>query len=71
MSPVPRADRRRQEVPLVFYGVIGQDVKEKTSPSFFNFEEIVIVLDYTSQILEMREIKVCGKLVDRFSISIS
>ena len=49
---------RRQKVPLVFHGVIGQDLKEETSPSFFNVEEIVIVLDYIRQVLDMRENKV-------------
>ena len=52
-------DARKKKVPLGFYVVIGQDLKEETSPSLFNVEEIV------------RENKVCGKLVDRFSISIS
>jgi len=52
---------RRQRVPLVFHGVIGQDLKEETSPSFFNVEEIVIVLDYIRQVLEMKENKVLAK----------
>ena len=60
-------DARKKKVPLVFHGVIGQDLKEETSPSFFNIEEIVIVLDYIRQILEMRENKVCGRLVERFT----
>eukprot|EP00090_Calanus_glacialis_P008453 TRINITY_DN16803_c0_g1_i1.p1 TRINITY_DN16803_c0_g1~~TRINITY_DN16803_c0_g1_i1.p1 ORF type:complete len:987 (-),score=378.79 TRINITY_DN16803_c0_g1_i1:278-3136(-) len=54
-------DARKKKVPLVFHGVIGQDLKEETSPSFFNIEEIVIVLDYIRQILEMRENKVLPK----------
>ena len=49
--------------------VMPGDLKEETSPSFFVVEEIVIALDYTRQIFEMRENKVCGKLVERFSIS--
>ena len=49
---------RKQKVPLVFHGVIGQDLKEESSPSFFNVEEIVIVLDYIRQVLEMKENKV-------------
>jgi len=52
---------RKQRVPLVFHGVIGQDLKEETSPSFFNVEEIVIVLDYIRQVLDMRENKVQAK----------
>jgi len=52
---------KKQKVPLVFHGVIGQDLKEETSPSFFNVEEIVIVVDYIRQILDMKENKVLPK----------
>ena len=33
-------DARKKKVPLGFYVVIGLDLKEETSPSFFNVEEI-------------------------------
>ena len=56
-----------RKIPLIFRGVIGEDLREEISPSFFNIEEILIVLDYIRQILEMRENKVCGSLVERFS----
>jgi len=52
---------KKEKVPLVFHGVIGQDLKEETSPSFFNVEEIVIVLDYIRQVLDMKENKVLAK----------
>eukprot|EP00092_Neocalanus_flemingeri_P108624 GFUD01139505.1.p1 GENE.GFUD01139505.1~~GFUD01139505.1.p1 ORF type:complete len:1236 (+),score=447.39 GFUD01139505.1:45-3752(+) len=54
-------EARRKKIPLVFHGVIGQDLKEETSPSFFNVEEIVIVLDYIRQICEMTKNKVLPK----------
>jgi len=54
-------EARRKKVPLVFHGVIGQDLKEETSPSFFNIEEVVIVLDYIRQICDMKENKVQPK----------
>jgi len=54
-------EARREKVPLVFHGVIGQDQKEETSPSFFNIEEAVIVLDYIKQICQMKENKVQPK----------
>ena len=49
---------RRNKVPLIFHGVIGQDLKEESSPSFFNIEEIIIVRDYIKKLLEMRQNKV-------------
>ena len=49
---------KRNKVPLIFHGVIGQDLKEETSPSFFNIEEIVIVRDYIKKICQMKENKV-------------
>merc|ERR1719483_1192279 len=52
---------KKQKVPLVFHGVIGQDLKEETSPSFFNIEEAIIVLDYIRQILDMKQNKVLPK----------
>ena len=52
---------RRNRVPMIFHGVIGQDLKEEASPSFFNIEEIVIVRDYIKKLCEMRENKVKPK----------
>lgn len=49
---------RANKVPLIFHGVVGQDLKEETSPSFFNPEEIVIVMDYVKKILEMNRNRV-------------
>ena len=49
---------RRNKVPMIFHGVIGQDLKEESSPSFFNIEEIIIVRDYIKKLLEMRQNKV-------------
>ena len=43
---------------MIFHGVIGQDLKEESSPSFFNVEEIIIVRDYIKKLLEMRQNKV-------------
>lgn len=37
---------RTREFPLVFHGVVGRDVREANSPSFFNVEECVLVRDY-------------------------
>jgi superfamily I DNA and/or RNA helicase len=34
------------EVPVIFHAVIGQDMQEKNSPSFFNPHEVSKVLQY-------------------------
>jgi len=54
-------DARRNKVPMIFHGVIGQDLKEETSPSFFNIEEVVIVRDYIKKLLDMRQNKISPK----------
>ena len=54
-------DDRRNKVPMIFHGVIGQDLKEETSPSFFNIEEVVIVRDYIKKLLDMRQNKISPK----------
>ena len=37
--------------PIIFHGVIGQDMREERSPSFFNAEEVSIVHDYVNSLL--------------------
>ena len=51
-------EARRNKVPMIFHGVIGQDMKEQSSPSFFNVEEVIIVRDYIKQLLDMKDNKV-------------
>merc|ERR1711910_220161 len=43
----------RGTTPLLVHGVTGQDLREQSSPSFFNPEEVVIVMDYIDQVLAM------------------
>merc|ERR1712112_716600 len=54
-------EAKKNKVPMIFHGVIGQDLKEQTSPSFFNIEEIVIVRDYIKKLLDMKENKIQAK----------
>ena len=42
---------------MIFHGVIGQDVKEKAW-SFFNPDEVLIVVDYVKRLLKMTANKV-------------
>ena len=47
---------------MIFHGVIGQDLKEESSPSFFNPEEVTIAVDYVKKLLQMRTNKVRNSL---------
>ncbi|XP_023217489.1 putative helicase mov-10-B.1 isoform X2 [Centruroides sculpturatus] len=38
--------------PIIFHGVISQDKREPNSPSYFNPEEISVVMDYIEKLLE-------------------
>ena len=37
--------------PMIFHGIIGEDKREARSPSFFNAEEAVLVVDYIQDLL--------------------
>ena len=48
--------------PMIFHGVVGEDKREDRSPSFFNAEEAVIVVNYLEKLLTNKQ-KVLGLLV--------
>lgn len=54
-------EAKRNKVPMIFHGVIGQDLKEESSPSFFNPEEVAIVVDYVKKLLQMRTNRIQAK----------
>ena len=41
--------------PLIFHGVYGTDKREARSPSFFNPEEVAIVVDYVLDLLNNKQ----------------
>ena len=41
--------------PLIFHGVISEDKREARSPSFFNAEEAVIVVDYIQELFTAKK----------------
>ncbi|XP_060788136.1 putative helicase mov-10-B.2 [Neoarius graeffei] len=41
----------KTDFPLIFHGVLGKDERELNSPSFFNTNEIAIVVDYLKKLL--------------------
>ena len=40
---------------MIFHGVIGEDKREARSPSFFNAEEAVTVVDYIQDLLTTKK----------------
>lgn len=42
---------------MLFHGVIGEDMREERSPSFFNPDEVSIVVDYVKHLMDIKKIK--------------
>lgn len=51
-------DASRGKIPFLVHGIIGQDLREETSPSFFNPEEVYVVMDYVVKVLGSKDIDV-------------
>jgi len=49
--------------PMVFHGVVGRDEREERSPSFFNVDEISVVMKYVGSLLECSQPKVSPKQI--------
>ncbi len=45
----------KQGFPMIFHGVVGEDKREARSPSFFNAEEAVIVVNYVEKLLTNKQ----------------
>jgi len=45
----------KQGFPMIFHGVVGEDKREERSPSFFNAEEAVIVVNYLEKLLTNKQ----------------
>ena len=41
--------------PVVFHSVIGEDMREERSPSFFNASEVAIVINYIEELMAARK----------------
>ena len=46
---------KRPGFPILFHGIVGEDKREARSPSFFNAEEAVVVVDYIQELLMAKE----------------
>lgn len=44
--------------PMVFHGVNGEDEREANSPSWFNRQEIMVVIDYVDQLMDCKSPRV-------------
>ena len=52
----------KQGFPMIFHGVVGEDKREERSPSFFNAEEAVIVVNYLEKLLTNKQKVKVGSL---------
>lgn len=41
----------KNDYPVIFHGVCGQDMREDPSPSYFNPDEVIVVRDYVRSLL--------------------
>lgn len=41
--------------PLVFHGVVGEDMREERSPSFFNPQEVAVVVQYVEDLMTCKK----------------
>ncbi|KAF9443544.1 RNA helicase [Macrolepiota fuliginosa MF-IS2] len=48
-------DLPRRGFPIIFHGIVGKDEREKTSPSFFNADEVILVKKYCESLVYNRK----------------
>ena len=41
--------------PVLFHSVIGEDMREERSPSFFNPSEVAVVINYVEELMATRK----------------
>jgi len=69
---IPCADKASQSLcdwsglakrgfPVVFHGVVGRDEREERSPSFFNVDEVSVVMQYVGQLVDSHRPKILPK----------
>lgn len=51
--------------PIIFHGVTGLDVRESSSPSFFNVAEVEVLMDYVKKLLQTQRKKGHSTLTPR------
>ena len=44
--------------PVVFHGIVGKDQREAASPSFFNIDEVTVVIKYLKDLMENKKLAV-------------
>lgn len=54
--------------PIIFEGVVGTDSRDQKSPSFFNIDEAVIVVQYLEKILNLDQPGI-EKVTNRISLN--
>jgi helicase MOV-10 len=49
--------------PIVFHAISGEDMREASSPSFFNLEEVLLVKDYVERLKSDSQYLICTPLL--------
>jgi len=52
-----RSDLIKKDFPVIFYGIIGKDEREGSSPSFFNIDEATRVKNYCLELIGDRRLR--------------
>ncbi|KAJ8901785.1 hypothetical protein NDN08_003991 [Rhodosorus marinus] len=52
VRPLPWSSLPRQDIPLMFTNVAGEEMREGSSPSWFNVEELIQVLVYVKDLVQ-------------------
>jgi len=52
-----RSDLVQKDFPVIFYGIIGKDQQEESSPSFFNIDEVTRVKKYCLELMDDRRLR--------------
>lgn len=47
----------QKDVPILFHAVIGEDMQEPNSPSFYNPQEISVLMEYVDKLVKKRSPK--------------
>jgi hypothetical protein len=52
-NPDIRSELPKPGFPIIFEGIVGQDRRDANSPSYYNIEEAVVVVQYLEKLLRL------------------
>ena len=48
----------KKNFPIIFHGIVGKDQREASSPSFFNADEVTVVIKYALDLVRNKKLRV-------------